>query len=88
MTLLPVISLMINSQESLAAGCSPHEMFMRCPAWFLHAPYPEDSYSTVGNWVKEQEDKVDRAKAMLQRVREPVEQEEQAPGTCLLPRGR
>ena len=40
------------------------------PAWFLHAPCPEDSYSTLGKWVKEQQDKVDKAKAMLQRVRE------------------
>ena len=40
------------------------------PAWFLHAPYPGDSYSTVGKCVKEQEDKVDKAKAMLQRVGE------------------
>ena len=40
------------------------------PAWFLHARYPEDSYSTVGKWMKEQQDKVDKAKAMLQRVRE------------------
>ena len=68
--LLPVISLMMNSQESLATGYSPHELFMGRPVWFLHAPYPEDSYSTVGKWVKEQKDKVDKAKAMLQRVRE------------------
>ena len=68
--LLPVISLMMNSQESSATGYSPHEPFMGPPAWFLHAPYPKDSYSTVGNWVKEQQDKVDKAKAMLQRVRE------------------
>ena len=40
------------------------------PAWFLHAPYPQDSYSTVGNLVEEQQDKVDKAKALLQRVRE------------------
>ena len=40
------------------------------PAWFLHAPYPEDSYSTVKKWVKEQEDKVHKNKAMLQKVRE------------------
>ena len=40
------------------------------PAWFLHAPYPEDSYSTVGKWMKEQQNKVDKAKAMLQRVRD------------------
>ena len=40
------------------------------PAWFLHAPYPEDSYSTLGKWGKEQQDKFDKAKAMLQRVRE------------------
>ena len=39
-------------------------------AWFLHAAYPEDSYSTVGKRVKEQQDKVDKAKAMLQRVSE------------------
>ena len=36
------------------------------PAWFLRAPYPEYSYSTVGRWVKEQHDKVDQARAMLQ----------------------
>ena len=68
--LLPVISLMMNSQESSATGYSPHELFMRRPAWFLHAPYPEDSYSPVGKWVKEQQNRVDKAKAMLQRVRE------------------
>ena len=68
--LLPVISLKMNSQESSATGYSPHELFMGRPAWFLHAPYPEDSYSTVGKWVNEQQDKVDKAKAMLQRVGE------------------
>ena len=68
--LLPVILLMMTSQESSATGYTPHELFMESPAWFLHAPYPEDSYSTVGKWVKEQQDKVDKAKAMLQRVRE------------------
>ena len=62
--LLPFICLMMNAQESSATGYSPHEM---C---FPHAPYPEDCYSTVGNWVKEQQDKVDKAKAILQRVRE------------------
>ena len=36
--LLPVISLMMNSQESLATGYSPHELFLGRPAWFLHAP--------------------------------------------------
>ena len=70
MRLLPVISLMMNSQESSATGYSPHELFMGRPAWFLHAPYREDFYSTVGNWVKEQQDKVDKAKAMLWKVRE------------------
>ena len=35
------------------------------PASFLHTYYPEDSYSTVGKWVQEQQDKVDKAKAML-----------------------
>ena len=67
--LLPVISLMINSQESSATGYTPHELFMGRQAWFLHAPYPEDSYSTVGKRVKEQQDKVDKAKVMLQRVK-------------------
>ena len=46
--LLPVISLMNNSQESSATGYSPHELFLGCPAWFLYAPYPEDTHSTVG----------------------------------------
>ena len=64
--LLSVISLMTNSQESSATNYSPHELFMGRPAWFLHAPYPEVSYSTVGKWVKEQQDKGDKAKAMLQ----------------------
>ena len=68
--LLPVISLMMNSQGSLATGYSPHELFMGRPAWFLHAPYPDDSYSTVGKWVEEQQDKMDKAKAMLQELRE------------------
>ena len=67
---LPVISLIMNSEESSATGYSPHELFMGRRAWFLHAPYPEDSYSTPGKWVKEQQDKMDKAKAMLQRVRE------------------
>ena len=40
------------------------------PAWFLHAPYPEDTHSSLGEWVQEQQAKVDKAKAMLQRVRE------------------
>ena len=68
--LLPVISLRMNSQESSATGYSSHEFFMGRPAWLLHAPYPEDSYSTVGKWVKEQQDKVGKPKAMLQRVSE------------------
>ena len=70
MRLLPVISLMINSQESSATGYTPHELFMGRPVWFLHALYPEDSYSTVGKWVKEQQDKVEKARAMVPRVRE------------------
>ena len=69
-TLLPVISPTMNSQESSATGYSPHDLFMGRLAWFLHHPYPEDSYSTVGKWVKEQQDKVDMAKAMLRRVEE------------------
>ena len=68
--LLPVISLMMNSRGSSATGYSPHELFMGRPVWFLHAPYPEESYSTVDKGVKEQQDKVDKPKAMLQRVRE------------------
>ena len=68
--LLPVVSLMMNSQESSATGYSPHELFLGLPAWFLHAPYPEDSHSSVGEWVQEQQAKVDKAKGILQRVRE------------------
>ena len=68
--LLPVISLMMNSQESSATGYTPHELFMGRPAWFLHAPYPEDSHPADGKRVQEQQDKVDKARAMLQRVRE------------------
>ena len=68
--LLPVISLTMNSQESSASGYSPHELFPGRPAWFLHAPYPEDTNSSVGEWVQEQQAKVDKAKAMLHRVRE------------------
>ena len=68
--LLPVISLMMKSQESSETGYSPHQLLMGRPAWFLHAPYPEDSYSTMRKEVKEQQDKVNKAKAMLQRVME------------------
>ena len=68
--LLPVISLMMNSQESSATGYSPHELFLGRLAWFLHAPYPEDTHSSVGEWVQEQQAKVEKAKALLQRVRE------------------
>ena len=70
MRLFPVISLMMNSQESSATGYSPHELFLGRPAWFLHAPYPEDTHSSVGEWIQEQQAKVHKAKAMLQRVRE------------------
>ena len=66
--LLPVISLMMNSQESSPTGYSPHELFMGRPAWFLHAPYPDESCSTVGKRVKEEHNKVDKANAMLERV--------------------
>ena len=66
--LLTVISLMMRSQQSSATGYSPNVLFTGPPAWFLHAPYPEDSYSTAGEWVEEQQEKVDKAKAMLQRV--------------------
>ena len=68
--LLPIMSVMMNSQESSATGHSPRELFMGHPAWFPHAPYLEDSYSTMGKWAKEQQDKVEKAGAMLQRVRE------------------
>ena len=68
--LLPVISSIMNSQESPATGYSPHELFMGRPAWFLHAPYPEDPYSTLGKWVKEQQNKADKATVMPQQVRE------------------
>ena len=87
--LLPVISLMMNSQESSATGYSPHELFLGRQAWFLHAPYPEDTHSSVGEWVQEQQAKVDKAKAIYAPESEgaSVEQEEQAPSTGHLPRG-
>ena len=87
--LLPVISLMMNSQEISATGYSTHELFMGRPAWFLHAPHPEKSYSTVGKWVKEPQEKVDKAKAMLQRVRErPSNKKNNHRPACFLSRGR
>ena len=49
MSQLAVIFLMMNSQEISATGYSPHELFMGPQAWFLQAPYPGDSYHTVGN---------------------------------------
>ena len=70
MRLLSIISLMMNSQESSATGYLPHELFLGRPAWFLHAPYPEDTHFSVGKWVQEQPAKVNKAKAMLQRERE------------------
>ena len=85
--LLPVISLMMNSQESSATGDSPHELLLGLQAWFIHAPYPGDTHSSVAEWVQEQQAKLDKAKAMLQRVEgASVEQEEQAPSTSHLPR--
>ena len=68
--LLAVISLTMNSKESSATGYSPHDLFVGRPAWFLHALYPEDTHSSMVEWVQEQQAKVDKAKAMLQRVRE------------------
>ena len=65
--LLAVTSLMMNSQESSATGYSPHELFLGRPAWFLHAPYPEDTHSSVGEWVQEQQARVDEAMAMRER---------------------
>ena len=66
----PVVSFMMNSQESSATGYSPNELFLGRQAWFLHAPYPEDTHFSVDEWVPEQQAKVDKAKAMLQRLRE------------------
>ena len=68
--LLPVISLMMKSQESSATGFLPHELFLGRLAWFLHAPYPEDTHSSLDECVKRQQAKVDKAKAILQRVGE------------------
>ena len=70
MRVLSVISLMMNSQQSSATGYSPHELFLGHLSWFLHAPYPGDTHSSVGELVQEQQAKVDKAKAMLRRVRE------------------
>ena len=86
---VPVISLMMNTRGSSATGYSPQELFMRRPVWFLHAPYPEDSYCTVGNWVKEQQDIGGQGQGCaLESEGTPVEREEQAPGACLLSRRR
>ena len=60
----------LDDQLPREFGYSPHEPFLGRPAWFLHAPYPEDTNSTVGNWVREQQAKVDKAQALLQRVSE------------------
>ena len=82
--LLSVIFLMMNSQESSGTGYTPHELFMGRLAWFLHTPYPEDSYSTVcgatrhGGQGKGYAPESEGA---------PVEQEEQAQGARPLPRG-
>ena len=54
--------------REFATGYSPDELFLGRLAWFLHAPYREDTHSSVGNWVQEQQAKVDKAKAMFQRV--------------------
>ena len=86
--LLPVISLMMNSQESSATGYSAHELFMGRAAWFLHAPYPEDSYSTVGKWVKATRPGGQGQGYAPESEGAPVEQEEQAPGARLIQRGR
>ena len=40
------------------------------PARFLHAPYDAHSDSMVEGWMREQKEEVDKAKAMLLRVRE------------------
>ena len=37
--------------------------------WFLHARYAGNSYSTVGQLAKELQEEVNKAKAMLQRVK-------------------
>ena len=62
-----VLATLCLVKSKVINGYSPHELFMRR---FLHAPYPADSYSTVEKWVKEQQDKVDQGKVMLQRVKE------------------
>ena len=64
-------SLTMTSHSSPATGYSHHELFMGCLACLLHAFYSEDSYSTVGRWVEQQQDKVDKARATLQLAREP-----------------
>ena len=61
---------MMNSHKSSATGYSPHELFLGPPAWFLHAPSPGDTHSSVCNWVRVQQAKVGKANAMLQRPRE------------------
>ena len=58
--LLPKIYLKMNSKESFSTGYLPNELLLGRLVWFLHAPYPEDSYSTLGWWLKEQDAKMPR----------------------------
>ena len=65
MSLLPVIPLMTNCQESSATVYSPKELLMGRATWFLHSLYSRDWCATVRERPNEQEEK---AIAMLQRV--------------------
>ena len=53
-----VIALMMKSREDSATGYSSQELFFGRLAWFRHAPYPKASYSTIGGWMKDQQNKV------------------------------
>ena len=86
--LLPVICLMMNSQESSSTGYSPHELFPGRPAWFLHAPYPEDTHSSVGEWGAGAASEGGQGQGYAPESEgASVEQQEPAKGACHLPRG-
>ena len=60
--LLPVISLMMSSQESSATGYSPHERFLGRPSWLLNAPYLKDIPFSVGGGSKSNKRRSTRAR--------------------------
>ena len=50
--LIPVILLMMNSQESSPTGHSPHELFMGRPKWFLYPMAPCKDICRIEQWCR------------------------------------